>query len=236
METTANWLMRMGDQILGYIPSLIAGLVILLIGYVIAVILTKITRALAHRLGFDRFLARLGYRGSAGSHYLGSAVFFVVMIATILQASRALQLTFIAVGLARVIAYLPHVLAAAVAFALALFFGNWVRDRLATVGPEAPRERRMLPSLVRTGIIAVGSFMALRELQIAPDIVNSAFILIMAAVALAGALAFGVGGRDVARQIAESWYARRGASDGAEGGLGRSRVIEVTTPVEPQRA
>ena len=51
--------------------------------------------------------------------------------------------------------------------------------------------------------------MALRELQIAPEIVNAAFILTLGAVAVATAIAFGLGGRDVAREISQSWYSRR---------------------------
>lgn len=80
-----------------------------------------------------------------------------------------------------------------------------------------------------TLFVAVGSFMALRELQIAPETVSSAFVLILAAVALASALAFGLGGRDVARQMAQSWHERRRVE-----GSGRAGAIEVPTPIGPQ--
>jgi hypothetical protein len=65
---------------------------------------------------------------------------------------------------------------------------------------------------VRVAILAVGAFMALRELQIAPEIVNLAFTLTLGAIALATALAFGLGGRDVAGRIAQSLYERRRVS------------------------
>jgi hypothetical protein len=68
--------------------------------------------------------------------------------------------------------------------------------------------------------------MALRELQIAPEIVNAAFMLSLASVAVASALAFGLGGRQVAGQLAQSWYERRD-----EARWRRPGVIEATPSV-----
>jgi hypothetical protein len=244
MQTTLHWLSLAFDQLVAFLPNLIAGLVILLIGYIVGVVLAKATRSIAHRLGFERLVARLGVRelksSKTPSDWLGSAVFFVVMVATIMQAARAWNLGFVATGLARFIAYLPHVVAAAVVFAVALFLGNWVRDRLATstrtgigTGGTEPARSELLPSGVRAGILAVGSFMALRELQIAPEIVNAAFVLIVAALALATALAFGLGARDTAGRIARSWYERR---DPGRRFLA-PRVDEFPTPpIEPRHA
>jgi hypothetical protein len=157
-------------------------------------------------------------------------VLFIVVIATLMQVSRVWDLTFVADGLARIIAYVPHVLGAAVVFAIALLLGNWVRDRMtrrAGAGAE-PRtiDFNLLPSAVRAGILAIGSFMALRELQIAPEIVNAAFIAAVAAIAIASALAFGLGGREVAGRIAKSWYERRQQDRIASG---PARVIDVPT-------
>lgn len=241
MDTTVRWLTLAFDQVVAFLPKLIAGLVILLLGYIIGVVLAKVTRSIAHRLGFDRFISRLGLgelrSQKTPSYFLGSAVLFVVVVATIMQTARVWNLSFVADGLARFIAYLPHALGASVVFAVSLFLGNWVRDRLARsirrdAGVEAPRATfRLLPAAVRAGILAIGSFMALRELQIAPEIVNAAFMLTVAAVALASALAFGLGARDVAGRIAQSWYERR-----EEGGAIRAREIEVFTPAEPRPA
>jgi hypothetical protein len=129
-----------------------------------------------------------------------------------MQVARTWNLTFVAVGFARLIAYVPHVIAAAVIIGVALYFGNWVRDRLArsrVLGEGEGAQLRFMPSIVRGGILAVGIFMALRELQIAPEIVNIAFMLMLGAIALATALAFGLGGREVAGRVAQSWYERR---------------------------
>ncbi|MEO6572326.1 MAG: hypothetical protein ABIP89_00710 [Polyangiaceae bacterium] len=224
-----HWLTTAFDGFVGFFPSLIAGLAILLLGYVLAVVLRRVTHALAARLGINRIFLRLGLEDStdpdAGARWMGLAVFWIVILAAGMQAARAWQLEFIAVGLARVLQYVPHVIAAAVIIVAAMLFGNWVRGRIARPGAvtvngelassDPASQRTMVASAVRAGILALGSFMALRELQIAPEIVTIAFTLTLAAIALATALAFGLGSREVAGRVAQRWYEHRGVrSDG----------------------
>ncbi|HVH45414.1 MAG TPA: hypothetical protein VM925_23835 [Labilithrix sp.] len=221
MNTTLHWLTTAFDRIVAFLPNLIAGLVILVLGWVIAFALARVTRALARRLGFDRVFAKLGVstgaEPNAGSHWLGSLVYGIVMLVAVLQASRAWKLDFVADGLAAFIAYLPHVFAALLVFGASLYVGNWVRDRFYRARAAEPAGAagtlgtapRILPGLVRGGIIAVGAFMGLRELQVAPEIVNAAFVLTLGAFAVAAALAFGLGGREVAGRVAQSWWERR---------------------------
>ncbi len=218
-----NWDMRglrtAIDEFGAFIPSLIAGLVILLLGYIVGAILGRVTRALLARVGFDRLVNRLGLTTNAqephrSSRYAGQAVFLVVMLATVMQVAKTWGMGFVAVGFARLIAYIPHILAAGIILAAALYLGNWVRDRmmrsrLLNAGDLREEHVRILPSLVRGGILTIGIFMALRELQIAPEIVNVAFTMLLGAIALATAIAFGLGGRDVAGKIAQNWYDRR---------------------------
>jgi len=225
MKTTIDWITTAFQRVVAFVPNLIAGLIILLFGWIVAAVLARVTRAVARRLGFDRLVARLGSAPTepgASSRWLGSAVYIVIMLATVMQATRAWRLDFVANGLAAIIAYLPHAIAAAVVFGAALLIGNWVRDRLfrpraaaepvtgaAGAGGIESLAPRILPGLVRAAIIAVGAFMALRELQIGAEIVNAAFILSLGALAVATALAFGLGAREVAGRVAQSWWERR---------------------------
>lgn len=219
MNTTLHWLTTALDGIVAFLPNLVAGLIILLVGWIVGAVLAQATRALARRLRFHRLWARLGVNNAepaVGARWLGSTVFAVVMLVAVLQASRVWKLDFVSNGLAAIIAYLPHVLAAAVVFGVALFIGNWIRDRFyraraATSETETgiSTAPRILPAIVRAAVIGVGAFMALRELQIAPEIVNAAFMLTLGAVAVAGALAFGLGAREVAGRVAQSWWERR---------------------------
>jgi hypothetical protein len=216
MDSLIHGLTTAVDGFAAFAPSLIAGLIVLLIGYVIARVLARIAQTLLRRARLEGLVSHFGaarpYDRERGAHWAGKVIFWVVMVVTLMQVSRVWNLTFVAVGFAAVIAYLPHVLAAAVILVLSVLAGNWVRDRIArspSLAGNGASELRFLPSGVRVAILAVGAFMALRELQIAPEIVNLAFTLTLGAIALATALAFGLGGRDVAGRIAQSWYERR---------------------------
>lgn len=218
MNWDMHWLTTAFDGFLAFLPNLVAGLVVFVIGYIVAKVLARVTRSLLHRVGFDRLVARLGFwrrdEPEIASHWAGNGVFAVVLLATIMQVARTWNMTFVAVGFARLIAYVPHLIGAVVIFGAAIYLGNWLRDRLLrspsmNTDVAGPGGVRVIPSAVRTAIIVLGAFMALRELQIAPEIVNLAFFLTLGAIALAGAIAFGLGGRDVAGRMAQSWYERR---------------------------
>jgi hypothetical protein len=225
-----NWITRAFDGVVGFLPSLLGGLITLVIGYFIAVVVRRIARPLLHRAGFDRLMYRLGmsdpYDAEAGSRMAASTLYAVVIVATLMQVARVWNLTFVAAGLAGVLAYLPHVLGAVIIFGAALYFGNWVRDRIlhgrtnsppAVSGSADRGEHRIVASAVRGGILALGAFMALRELQIGSEIVTIGFALVLGAIALAAALAFGLGSRDVAASVTREWYDQRARGNGKHG-------------------
>jgi hypothetical protein len=223
MSYAMHWLSTAFDGIVGFLPSLVAGLVILLVGWVVASLLGRLTRAALGRIGYDRLLVKLGLiepdkaLAYAGSRWTGRAVYVVVLLAALMQAARAWNLALVSTGIARILAYVPHLVGAAIIFGAALYFANWVRDRIGAREREREgvTQRPLVASAVRAGILALGGFMALRELQIAPEIVVIAFTATLASIALAAALAFGLGSRNVAAQVTQDWYERRPGTDGA---------------------
>jgi hypothetical protein len=237
MNAVARSLSHALDGFTGFLPSLVAGLVILAIGYVAALVLSRAARAVLSHTGYDKLLATLGLLdrervdARRGSQWTGKAVFWVVMLVAVMQVAQAWNLEMVGTGIARVVAYLPHVLGAAVIFAAALYFGSWVRDRIAQ--HEMVREgsqRPLVASAVRAGILALGAFMALRELQIAPEIVTLAFGVSLASIGLAAALAFGLGSRSVAERLTHQWYERRPGWNGGRKATPPPDAPPVQTP------
>jgi hypothetical protein len=230
-----TWLTNALGRTIGFLPDLVAGLVILLVGYAIARVLSAVVRTLLSRTRFDGALARHGLLARApeehtGSRWVASAAFWLVIVAACMQAARAWRLDFVGAGLARVLAYVPHLVAAALIIGFAVAIANWVGR---VMNPVATREkatgepltrRGIAAGAVRAGIIALGVFMALQELQIAAVIVTIAFAFTMGAIAVAAALAFGLGSRDVAHDVARRWYEKRASGNGHAG---------IPTPREP---
>jgi TRAP-type C4-dicarboxylate transport system permease small subunit len=233
MNSSMHWLSTAFDGAVAFIPSLLAGLVILAVGYVAARILASATRALLARIRYDRFLAKIGLIDSAdsraGSQWTGTAVFAIVMLVAVMQAARAWNLQMVAEGISQIIAYVPNVIGAAAIFAAALYFGDWVRGRIARSEGAPVGQRPLVAAAVRAAVLAMGVFMALRELQIAPEIVTIAFTVTLGAIALAAALAFGLGSRNVAGQVTQQWYERQ-ASNGHGAPKDAPSAVSTTWP------
>lgn len=195
-------------RFISYIPNLVAAAVILVVGFLIAKGLEKLTRrglaALARRRAAHRFvdnetsLERMPHAG-------GRFVFWVLGLITIGVAVDALNLPWLTYGVGRVLAYVPRVVAAGLILAAGYLGGNFLyRQIAAREGTQA-----LLGRLVRAAIFLFAGFMALHELGIATAIVTTAFVIVLGAIAIAGALSFGLGNRELAGRITRDWYEQR---------------------------
>jgi uncharacterized membrane protein len=233
METLTQSLRTALGDIIAFLPNLLAGIIVLAIGWVVGAIVRSVVRAVLPRAGFDRFLARQRLTTRApetrpGSNVVASAAFWAVMLVALMQAANAWKLTSVANGLGQALAYLPNLVAATLIFGAAFVLGNWVYDRLRAA-PAAERSTvAILPGAVRAGILTIAAFIALRQLLIAPEILVIGFTLVFGAIAVATALSFGLGGRRAAERITEDWYDLQQA---------RRSVVQSSAPtaMEPNR-
>jgi hypothetical protein len=214
MEPLMNMLRGAIDQIVSFLPAFFAGLVVLAIGWIVAWAVSRLIRVVLPRIGFDRFLARHKLTNRApekhpGSNAVAQGAKWIIMLIALMQAANIWGLGIVASGLAAAIRYLPNVVAAVLIFGAAFVVGNWARDRLRSSPAEARYSGAMLPAGVRAGILTIGAFVALRQLAIAPEILIIGFTLVFGAIAVAMALAFGLGGRRAAERMTEDWYERQ---------------------------
>jgi hypothetical protein len=198
--------------IVAFLPSLFGAILILLIGLVIAKLLEKGTDALLERLHFDealdrggvnRTLARAGTKLDPSS-LVARLVFWTVALIAILMASNALGLTAVSAMFYSLIAYIPRVIVALLIVILGMVLGEFVKDVIAaSMGGVSGFS--VLGKAAKGVIVALALFMALDQLQVAPDIVRTAFTLLLGAAALAAGLAFGLGCRDLAGEHMRRW-------------------------------
>jgi len=216
MDTIVNTLEEALSDFVAFLPALVAGLIVLLIGWVVAAVLRRVIMALLPRTHFDRFLSRHRIidrdpQMHTGSRVVASAAFWAIVLIALMQASNIWGLGFVANGLGQVIAFVPNVVAAVLVFGLALLIGNWLRDRMRARETEERRQSTFLPDGIRALILTVGAFLALRQLRIAPEILVIGFALVFGAIALATAIAFGLGGRHTVERMTHDWYERQRA-------------------------
>ena len=197
------------------IPALLGALVIVFAGYLLAKLLERIVDTALRRIGLNNMLARGGVLAAverSGAHVnptrvLANLVFWLVMFAVILVAANALGLQSLAMVFGELVSYIPSVIAAIVIILVGIVLGQFVGG-LIGASAGALHGGRALARVGSGGVILLAVFMALQELGIATEIVTTAFALLFGAVALAIALAFGLGSRELAGEITREWYER----------------------------
>jgi hypothetical protein len=195
-----------------FLPGVLAAALIVAAGWVIAWILSKIIRMLLKAARFDRrcsdagltqVLARADIQSSP-LRLAGRLVFWLVFLTFFMSGVSALHLEFFQALINGFFLYLPRIFAAVLILLAGFLIGNFLSRAalLAAVNARVPSPRT-LGTVVRYLITILAFAMALEQLQIASAIVNTAFAIAFGAVMLGLAIAFGFGGRGVARRILE---------------------------------
>jgi small-conductance mechanosensitive channel len=209
------------DDLIGFLPRLIGFLIILVIGLLVAKALQKLVAVGLEKVGADRAL-RSGTSGEyvqrllpdvSPSDVIGRVVFWFVFLGALSIAISSLGLAVLNDFVADVFNYLPNVIAAILILVLAVPIAGGLAKLADRAFGDTPTGKLMTtaaPALV----MGIAVFMVLNQLRIATDIVTITYAALMGAVALGAALAFGLGGRDVASRMLEEAY-RRGQAERA---------------------
>jgi Conserved TM helix len=209
------------DNLIGFLPKLIGFLIILAIGYIVARIVKGIVTKLVEKVGTDRamhtgttgeYVNRVapGFRPSSA---IGTIVFWFLFLGALAIALSQLGIAALDNFIASVGAYLPNVLAAVLIFVAMVALSGAVAGVISRTMGDTPTGK-VLGSVAPVLIIAIGTFMILDQLQIAPEIVTITYAALVGGTFLAMALAFGLGGRDVAAQMLSDAYDRGRESGG----------------------
>ncbi|HYI79622.1 MAG TPA: hypothetical protein VEW67_02030 [Thermoleophilaceae bacterium] len=204
------------DDLIAFLPKLLGFLLILLIGYLVAKALEKVVALALEKIGTDRALAsgptgphvERVLPGASPSRAVGSVVFWFVLLGALSIAIASLGIAALNDFLADVFGYLPNVVVAILIFVIAGALAGWLArsaPRLLGDTPTARLASTALPILV----MAIAVFMILNQLRIATEIVTITYAALLGSAALGMALAFGLGGRDVAHRMLEDAYRRR---------------------------
>ncbi len=200
------------DRFLEYIPQLIGAIIILVIGYIVARVLQAVVARVLQAIGFDRWMERGGIKQffdraqtrETPATVLGRLGFWFVFIIAITMAADALGIRQVSEVLSQLIAYIPSIIAAILILVLAALLANFLAGIVrGAIGSE------LLANIARYAIIVYAAFAAITELGIAVQLTAPTFLIILGAVALAAAIAFGLGSREVAKDIVEKAYERR---------------------------
>jgi hypothetical protein len=211
LETTREFL----HQLAALIPRLALALAVLIIGWLAAkAVRFAVERALravnfhvlTERAGTDNFLQQGGLRGDTTTLF-GLFAYWVVMLAALIIAFNGLGATYITDLLQRLVLFSPKILVAMLVIVfgsyLARFVGSAVQTYcVAAKVPDADVLSRLARYLIMTFVVMI----ALSQIEVGGDIVQKTFLIILAGLMLAVALAFGLGGKNWAAALLERWW------------------------------
>ena len=194
--------------ILDVIPSLFAAAVLLAVAYVIARLVSGLISSFLGGAGFDTLMVRLGLGKTDApadrtpSALVGTLIVVAVMLFASMEAAELLGFAALVELISRFVVLGGQVILGLIIFAVGLFLANLAST---TVQASGSRQAGFLALAARVSIIVLGGAMALRQMGLANEIINIAFGLVLGAVGVAAALAFGLGARDAAGRTVDGW-------------------------------
>jgi hypothetical protein len=200
-------------MIADFLPRFIIMLVIILVGLAIAFLLKKILRYILHLTRLDRISEEAGashvLRKAAMpsmSEFLSRSLFWITLLGFVLLGISVLQIAELQEQISRLFQLLPQIFVAIVILFIGVLTANFLsRAVLLTAVNAGYRSPALWSRLVRFVVWMLTISMALEQVGLARETVVAAFSIVFGAVMLAAAIAFGLGGRDLARQTLERY-------------------------------
>ena len=195
-----------------WVPRFAGAIAVLLIGFLVAKIVGKVIGGGLQRAGFDRTL----HSGQGGnfvqrvtqspSHLIGRLAFWAIFLGAISLAASVLGIAALTAFVGAIWAYIPNVIAALAIFLVAGAISAGVAGLVGRTMGDTPLGK-IVATAVPVIVMSIAVFMILEQLKIATQIVTITYAALWGAIALGSALAFGLGGRDVAARMLEGAYA-----------------------------
>lgn len=213
-----------GRAMTHFVPRFVTAVLMLLAGYLIARLARYLTRQVLKLVRFNELMQRTGATDflaraqlSAPDRIVGATVFWSVWIGLFLSALRTLGVVAVDMLAEDFVRYLPKLASATAIVIVGVFLSNftWRAVLLASVNARVPAAK-LLALGVRALIIIAAVAMALEQLAIGQNVILTAFAISFGAVMLAAAIAFGLGGRHLARRYLEHHLRIRSEADERE--------------------
>ncbi len=209
-------------QIAGFLPKLALALGVLLLGWLLAKVamfaIVKGLRAinfnvLTERAGMDGFLHQGGIQTDT-THILGLLIYWLVILTALIIGFNSLGLTYITGLLGEIVLFVPKVIVALLILAFGAYFARFVGNAVVTYCKNVDlQDADVLGKLAQYAIMTFVVLIALDQVNVGGDIIRQSFLIILAGVVFALALAFGLGGKDAAAAVIDRWWPKQGKDD-----------------------
>ncbi len=217
LEIITSALTEMLNRVAAFLPNLVGALILLLVGWPLAWLAQLVTRRLLARLGFDRLseragvadaLARAGIKASA-SHLVGRVIYWLLLLTFLMVAVESLGLTTAATALRALVAYLPHVLGAAIVLVGGALIGQFLgKGTQALAAGSGIEFHAALGRAVQYTVLAMAAILAVDQLGLNTTLLNDVLGNLLTVAGAGLALAFALGSREAVRNLLAGFYAK----------------------------
>jgi hypothetical protein len=225
--------------ILQALPALFAALLLLTLGYAVGKVVARLVEDTLRSAGVNSLPARLGWQRAPVAEapslaaLAGSLTLVAIMLFTSIEALQLLHFTAVASLVSQFLVFAGHVLLGLLLFALGVYLAQVAA---AVVEASGAVEAAVLARAARIAILVFAGAMALGQMGIANEMITLAFGLVVGALAVAAAIAFGLGGREVAAREVERWVQGLRAQQTASGApVSHVRAEPRTVPHDGDR-
>ncbi|MDD2732900.1 MAG: hypothetical protein PHF56_03085 [Desulfuromonadaceae bacterium] len=202
-------------QIAGFLPRLALAVGVLVAGWLLAKFarfaILKALRAinfnvLTERAGLDGFLKQGGIETDT-TGIIGLLIYWLVILAALIIGFNSMGLTYITGLLGEVVRFVPKVIVSLLILAVGAYFARFVGNAVVAYCKNiALQDSDILGKLAQYAIMTFVVLIALDQVNVGGDIVRQSFLIILAGVVFALALAFGLGGKDAAAELIDRWW------------------------------
>ncbi|OGS04576.1 MAG: hypothetical protein A3G41_07995 [Elusimicrobia bacterium RIFCSPLOWO2_12_FULL_59_9] len=201
--------LNIGQRLVWQIPNFVAAFVLVLAGLYLSRIFKTVFEQILEKAGFDQITSRVGINevmarlglGKSPTYALSFAVYWLILLVFIISASNAIQLTVVSELLQKFLMFFPKLVAAILVLAGGILFGGFLSD---IVGDAARtnnlRGGETLSKGTYVTVIIFAGLMALDQLGLRAEILASSLNIVLASAGFCLALAFGLGGKDLAAE------------------------------------
>ena len=210
LDTTIAALKNLWIGFIDFIPSLIGALIVFIVGWIIALAIGKLVAEVLKRVRFNQIFEKGGWKAALekadikvdASAFIGAIIKWVLLIAFLIAAVQILGLTQLKDFFVDVLNYLPNVVVAAFILVVAVIIAD-ILEKVVRAAVEGVKVGygQLVGGIIKWSIWVFAILAILLQLGIAEDLVKLIIQGIIALIVIAGGLAFGLGGKDVAAEI-----------------------------------
>jgi hypothetical protein len=204
---------EMLNTFLNALPLLFAAALVLLIAFLVSRVVAGLVSNVLAGIGFNAVLGKLGVETEMAegqktpAEIAGNLVMVAIMLFAVIEAVDLLGFQMLAELVAEFMVFAGHVLLGLIIFGVGLFLANLAAR---TILSSSAAQATLLAMVARISILVLASAMALSQMGLAKEIITLAFGILLGAIAIASAIAFGLGGRDLATETLRDWSRRLG--------------------------